>query len=169
MGDGLPCTPELDVTQGTLYGGASGSKQRRHQRAQRTEGIGPRTTGLAYDEHLDRSQLAHLYIQIEAFIDVCKGVVKMLLNLCIRQTGNVDFPDLGQIDRAGAVHGELSIEIDLTPDADHQLIPRPENVVGSDIHLAQRSKRRRNLAKQAITVNRQQTAQGAANQELKVC
>ena len=149
--------------------GPPGGKQRRHQRAQRTEGVGPRATSLTYDEHLDRSQLAHLYIQIEALIDVSDGVVNMLPDLCIRQAGNVDFPYLGQIDRAGAVHSELGIEIDLAPDANHQLVPRSENVVGSDIHLSQRSEGRRNQAKQAIPINRKKSAQRAANQKLEVC
>ena len=73
----------------------------------------------------------------------------------------MDFAYLGKVHRAGTVDGELGIEIDLSPDANHQLITRAEDVVGSDIDLAQRGKGRGDLAKETITVDRKQRAQGA--------
>ncbi len=43
---------------------------------------------------------------------------------------------LGKIHRTGTVYGELRVEIDLSPDADHQLIARSEDIVGGDIRFA---------------------------------
>ena len=70
VADRLPIAPELNVAKGTLNGGSTGGKQRGDQGAERTQGVGPGTTGLTYDEHLDRPQLAHFNIQVEALIDV---------------------------------------------------------------------------------------------------
>ncbi len=164
MTDGLPIAPELNVAERALNGGATGGKQRGDQRAERTQGVGSRATGLADDEHLDRAQLAHFHIKIEALVDVADSVVNMLPDLGKRQAGNVDLAYLGKVHRAGTVHGELGIEIDLSPNANHQLITRSEDVVRSDIHLPQRCKGRRHLAKEAVTINRKESAQRAADQ-----
>ena len=57
------------------------------------------------------------------------GVVDMLLDLRIRQAGNVDLAYLGEINRTGTVDGELRVEIDLPPNANDQLIAWPEDIV----------------------------------------
>ena len=92
------------------------------------------------------------------------GIVNVLPDLRIRQSGNVDLAYLGKINRAGTVYGKLGIEIDLPPDANHQLITRPEDVVRSNIHLSERSESRRHLAKQAVTIDRKESAQRATDQ-----
>ena len=76
------------------------------------------------------------------------GVLEMLPKLRIRQAGNMNFAYLGQINRTGAVDRDLGIEIDLSPYANQQLIAGAEDVVGSDIDVAQRGKGRRYLAKE---------------------
>ena len=81
VGDGLPVPSQLNVTQRALDGGAPGGKQRGHQGAERTEGIGTGAAGLAHDKHLDRPQLPHLHLEIEAFVDMTDGVADMFLNL----------------------------------------------------------------------------------------
>ena len=50
----------------------------------------------------------------------------------------MDLAYLGKVHRAGTVDGELGIEIDLPPNANHQLVSRAEDVVRSNIHLPQR-------------------------------
>ena len=80
VGDGLPIAPELNVAEGALNGRAAGGKQRGDQRAERTEGISSRTTGLADDEHLNRPKLPHFHIKIEALVNMAEGVMNMLLD-----------------------------------------------------------------------------------------
>ncbi len=74
VGDGLPVPPELNVAERALNGGAAGGKQRGHQGAERTEGVGAGATRLAHDKHLNRPQLAHLHIKIEALVNVADSV-----------------------------------------------------------------------------------------------
>ena len=169
MGNGLPITPQLNVAEGALDRGTAGGKQSGDQCTERAEGIGSGSPSLTYDENLDGAQLPHLDIQVKALVNAADGIMNVLPDLCIRQAGNVDLAYLGKINRTGTVNGELGVEVNLPPDADHQLITRSKNIVGSDVHLPQRSKGRRHLAKQAVTVHRKQIANGSPNQQLEVC
>ncbi len=168
VGNGLPIAAELNVAQRALDGGTTGGKQRGDQGAERAKGVGSWAAGLAYDKNLDRPQLPHLHIKIEALVNVADCVMDMLLNLCVRQTGNVNLAYLGEVDRTGTIDGKLRVEIDLPPDANDQLIPRSEDVIGRDIHFAQRSKGRWHLAKEAVAIDRKQCAQGAPHQQLEI-
>ena len=78
MGDGLPITPKLNVAERALDGGAAGGKQRGDQGAERTQGIGSGAASLAYDKHLDRPQLPHFNIKIEALVNVADGIMNVL-------------------------------------------------------------------------------------------
>src|ERR1700753_131470 len=80
----------------------------------------------------------------------------------------MDFADLGKVDRTGTVHGELSVEIDLPPDTNDQLVAGAEYVAGGDIHLAQRGEGRRHLTKEGGSVDRKQSAERAADQQLEI-
>jgi hypothetical protein len=79
--------------------------------------------------------LPHFNIQIETLVNVRDGIMNVLLNLCIWQSGDVDLAYLGKIYRTAAVHGKLGVEVNLPPDANHQLITGSEHVVWSDIHF----------------------------------
>src|SRR5450631_1256034 len=97
------------------------------------------------------------------------GVMNVLPDLRIRQSGNVDLAYLGKVNGPGTVYRKLGVEIDLTPNTNNQLIARSEYIVRSDIYLSERSEGRRNLAKEAVTVNRKKGAQRATDQQLEVC
>ncbi len=73
------------------------------------------------------------------------GVADVLLNLRVRQAGNVDLAYLGEVNRTRAIDGELRVEIDLSPNANDKLITWSEYVVGSYIRIADRGKGRRHL------------------------
>ncbi len=60
----------------------------------------------------------------------------MLPKLGIGQPGDMNLAYLGKIHRTGTVYSELRVEIDLAPDANHQLIARSEDIAGGDIHFA---------------------------------
>ena len=76
--DGLPIAPQLNVAERPLDGGATGGKQRGDQGAERTQGVGSRAARLAYDKHLDRAQLPHFDIEIEALVNMADSVMNML-------------------------------------------------------------------------------------------
>jgi hypothetical protein len=71
----------------------------------------------------------------------------------------MDLAYLRKINRARTVYRKLGVEIDLPPNANNQLIARSEYVVGGNIYFSERSERRRNLAKERVTVNRKQSSQ----------
>src|ERR1700691_1329585 len=81
----------------------------------------------------------------------------------------MDLAYLGEINCTRAVDGELRVEINLPPNANDELIAWSEDVVGSHIGVADRSKGRRHLqAEERVAVNRKQTAQRSANQQLEI-
>src|SRR5579859_3706009 len=92
----------------------------------------------------------------------------VLLDLRIRQSGNVDLAYLGKINRPGTVDRKLGVEVDLPPNSNQQLVARSKHIVRSNIHFSERRESRRYLPKKAVTVHRQQAAQGAADHQLEV-
>ena len=96
MGDGLAISPELDVAQGALNGWSAGGKQSGDKGAERTQGVGAGAASLADDKDLNRTQLAHLDIEIETLVNVADSIVKMLLNLRIGKPATWISPTWGR-------------------------------------------------------------------------
>ena len=102
--------------------------------------------------------MPHLHFKIEALENAPYRVMNVLSNLRIRQARDVNFAHLRQVDRAGAVHRDLGVEVNLSPDANEQLIAGAQDVVRSDIYIAQGGKGRRYLAKETVSIDRKHPA-----------
>jgi hypothetical protein len=135
--------------------------------AEGTERVGSRAARLSDDKHLDRPQLPHLDVEVEALVDAGGGILNMLADLGIGQAGDMNCAYLGQIHRTGAIDRDLGVEIDLPPHPDHQLIARSKDVVWRDVHFAERGKGRGHLAKKRIAIHGQQSADGSSYQQLE--
>jgi hypothetical protein len=97
--------------------------------------------------------LAHLHFQLEALEDAAHRVMNMGLDLFVGQTGHVNLAHLGKVHGTGAVHGDLGVEVDLSPDTDYQLIARAEDVAWGNIHFAQGCECCWYLAKERVPIH----------------
>ena len=90
------------------------------------------------------------------------------LQLIESQSRNVQAPDTRDVDGAVAIDSRVHIQIDLSPGANQQLIPRTDDVIRGDRGVVDRGKCRRRLLKQVHAVDRQRLSEGSGDHLLEI-
>ena len=155
--DDLVAALELNLAQRTLGGRAARCQQRVDEGRERADRVAAGLTHLADDEHLDRTQLAERHHQVEIPEHARYRTAHAGVKILIAGRGDVDGPDLRDVDAAIAIHRGAHVDIDLSPGADQDLVPRTDDVIGRHRHPVQRRKRGERTVEQVVAEHRQVT------------
>src|SRR6266568_1383432 len=128
------------MAQRALWFWAAAGKDRIDQCTEGTDCVTTRAARLSGDEYLDGTQLTQIHVEVVIAIDAIEARFQKALQLSELQSGNANFANLRDIDRAGAVDSEMEILSILTPSADEQFIARSEHVIGGYRNLLHRRK-----------------------------
>src|SRR5258707_2028199 len=129
--DHVAGTLQLNMTHAPLRGRAAGSKKPVGQGTQRADRVASRSSGLADHKYLNGTQLPHVDVQIEIAKQPTHLRLQIILDLGKFQTGYMHLAHLRNIDAAGTINSKTTVERNLPPSLNQQLVSWPNHIVRS--------------------------------------
>ena len=131
---------QLDTPQRTVFRRATRGKQCVNNSRERTDRIGARLSHLPYHVDQNSPQFAQGYRQTKVGIKLAETLLQETLHLIKRQPPHLYHPQPGE--RHGAITVDLKLIALLyaSPQEDIQIIPWPDDVIGTDRYVGDRGK-----------------------------
>ena len=168
LGNDLVAAFELNAAHRTAGRGAARSENRVHQRAKRTDSVVARLLRLTDDEHLNRTKLAEVHVEIKILEDAPNLRFEERLQLLELQTGHRDVSDLGYLNAARSIYRRAQINVHLPPSANQNLVAGTDRVIGCDGNIFDRRKCVGDILKKVLTEDRQIQSRRLTQENLKI-
>ena len=167
VGDQSACPAQLDVAEGSGRRRTTAGKERVDQSAERTDGVNAGAAGFAGKIHLNGANLPHVDGEVEVAVDPSNRGAQFRIQRRRRHPGDLHLANLRQVNLARAIDAHVGAEIHLSPNPNAQLVARADDIVRGHGNHVQRRERRRNLPKQALSIDREQLTGGGGHEFLE--
>ena len=148
--DLAPLPYQLDMPQRTVFRGATRGKQRVNNGRERTDCIGARLSHLPYHVDQNSPQFAQCYRQTKVGIKLTETLLQETLHLIERQTPHLYHPQPWERHGAITVDFKLITLLHASPQEDIEIVPWPDDVIGSHRDIGDRCKCGWDTRKQVI-------------------